>query len=149
MSNVVSTKGGAMDWAKAYITIAGVLGVMTGLLGFTGNPFVGDPVHDPVFTTDALHNMIHIGTGLLALWIGFGMSGERQARGIAWFGVLYFVLFAVLLISPNLFGLLQVDVNNADHLLHAALGVGTLVVGLAALRANGASVLLFKRAQPE
>lgn len=30
-------------WTKMYITVAGVLGVITGLMGFTDNPFVVDP----------------------------------------------------------------------------------------------------------
>jgi hypothetical protein len=130
-----------MDLPKAYITIAGVLGLVTGLVGFTDNPFVGDPAHDAIFATDSLHNLVHISTGLLALWIGLGMTGQRQARGITRFGTLYILLFVVFLISPRLFGLLQVDVNNADHVLHAALGVATLVVGMAAIRASDRAVV--------
>jgi hypothetical protein len=126
-----------MDWAKVYITTAGVFGVGTGVLGFIGNPFVAEPVHDPIFATDAVHNLIHIATGILALWIGLGTTGERQARGIISFGILYLVLFATLVVSPDLFGVLRVDVNNADHVLHAALGVATLCVGLAAQRKAG------------
>jgi hypothetical protein len=125
-----------VNWAKAYIITAGVLGVGTGLLGFLGNPFVAEPVHDPIFATDATHNLIHIATGVLALWIGLRTTGERQARGITSFGILYLVLFVTLLISPDLFGVLRVDVNNADHVLHAALGLATLVVGLAATRSS-------------
>lgn len=121
-----------IPWAKAYITVAGVLGILTGLLGFTENPFVGDPANGSIFATDALHDTIHIVTGLLALWIGLATTGMRQAIGIVGFGLLYVVLFGVMLASPTLSGLLDAGVNNADHVLHAALAVATLVVGFAA-----------------
>jgi hypothetical protein len=78
--------------------------------------------------------MIHVATGLLALWIGVGTKRTRMSLGIALFGVLYIVLFAVLLITPTLFGLMEVSVNSPDHVLHAGLGLATLAVGLASLR---------------
>lgn len=122
--------------AKAYIIVVGLILVISGLAGFIDNPIVGDPANDVILATDALHNIVHLATGLLGLWIGLGM-GDRVARGVIWFGWLYIVLFVVLLISPNLFGLLSVDVNNADHFLHGALGVVSILVGLASRRATG------------
>ena len=65
------------------------------------------------------------------------MSGDRQARGIVSFGGLYLVLFLTMVISPELFGILQVAVNNADHVLHAALGLATSCVGMVIRRDAG------------
>ena len=48
--------------------------------------------------------------------------------------VLYLVLFVVLFLSPTLFGALSIEVNNADHVLHAVLAVVSLLVGFAARR---------------
>ncbi|MGQ0848371.1 MAG: DUF4383 domain-containing protein [Actinomycetota bacterium] len=124
--------------AKTYITVVGVILVASALLGFTSNPFVGE-AENALLAADALHNIVHLITGLLALWIGFGMSGDRLARGVIGFGWLYVVLFVVLLLSPDLFGLLSIDTNLADHVLHAALGVVSLLVGMAARRATGAT----------
>jgi hypothetical protein len=87
-----------------------------------------------IFASDALHNVVHFATGLVALGIGLGMTEKRLARGITWFGILYLVLFVLLLASPTSFGLMEVEVNSADHVLHAALGAVTLAVGLVALR---------------
>jgi hypothetical protein len=134
---IQGTKGpeaGMIRLARLYITAAGILGIGTGILGFMDNPFIGDPANGSIFATDALHNMIHVATGLLALWIGVGRKRTRMSLGIALFGVLYLVLFAVLLITPTLFGLMEVSVNSPDHVLHAGLGLATLAVGLASLR---------------
>ena len=78
-----------MNWGRSYITLAGVIGVVTGLLGFVDNAFVGDPANGAIFATDAAHNVIHVGTGLLGLYIGLAMSGASQARGIIGFGIFH------------------------------------------------------------
>ena len=126
-----------MNWARTYIIVAGVIGVATGLLGFFDNAFVGDPANHAIFHTDTVHNLIHVGTGVLALFIGVAMRGASQAKGIIGFGFLYLGLASVLMISPSMFGLLQVEVNIADHILHVALGLVTSVVGFAAYRTQG------------
>ena len=117
------------SFAKTYITVIGVVLVVSGLLGFVENPIVGP---DALLATDALHNIVHLGTGALALFIGFGQRGDRLARGVIGFGWLYAALFVVLLVTPTLFGLLSVPVNGADHILHVGLAVVSLVVGMSA-----------------
>ncbi|CAN5304244.1 hypothetical protein BH18ACT5_BH18ACT5_00340 [soil metagenome] len=122
-----------MAFAKTYITVIGIVLVVSGLLGFFDNPFVGaDP--DAILAADALHNIVHIATGFLGLWIGLSKRGEALARGVIAFGVLYLVLFVVLYLSPTLFGALSIEVNNGDHVLHAVLAVVSLLVGFAARR---------------
>jgi hypothetical protein len=64
------------------------------------------------------------------------MSGAAQARGIIGFGLLYLVLAAVLIASPSMFGLMEVEVNTADDVLHVSLGLVSCAVGLAAYRAQ-------------
>jgi Domain of unknown function (DUF4383) len=131
----MSAKGDDMNWGRTYITAAGVIGVATGLLGFVDNALIGDPANDAIFATDSVHNVIHVGTGVLALYIGLAMTGARQAKAIIGFGLLYLTLAVVLIASPSMFGLMQVDVNTADDVLHVALGLVTTAVGIAALRA--------------
>lgn len=115
--------------AQAYAAVVGIILVIVGLLGFVGNPIVGDAPINPIFVTGATHNIVHILTGALALYIAFGLSGETQANGVIGLGILYAVIFVLLLLSPNLFGILQYDVNAADHVLHAALAVVSVAVG--------------------
>ena len=112
---------------KAYAGLVGIVLVAVGLLGFVGNPIVGES--SAVFPTGAVHNVVHVATGLIALFIGFGLPSARQATGMIGFGILYLVVFVTLIVSPTLFGLFDTPVNVADHILHAGLGIVSLAIG--------------------
>jgi hypothetical protein len=104
--------------------------VLAGLLGFVDNPIVGDPsAANPVFHTDAIHNVVHIASGAILLFIAFGLSGASLANGLIIFGLAYAGVLVLTLISPELFGLFSVEVNLADHVLHAGLAVVSVVIG--------------------
>jgi hypothetical protein len=126
--------------AQAYAAIVGLVLVAVGVLGFIANPIVSS---DPgaVFATSAIHNVIHIATGLLALYVAFGLTGETQANGVIGFGALYAAIFVLVFLSPTLFGLFgQATANAADHALHAALAVSALAVGYLARAASERAV---------
>ena len=122
------------DLVKTWAAIAGVVLVAVGLLGFVENPIVG-PADGALMPTDALHNIVHLGSGLLALYIAFGLRGETRINALIGFGVLYAVIFLAVLISPNLFGLFSVPANAVLHLIHAALAGVSLAVGYMARNA--------------
>lgn len=114
---------------QAYAAVVGIVLVVVGLLGFIENPIVG-PGAGALFATNTIHNIVHLATGLLALYIAFGTRGESQANWVIGFGVLYAVIFVVTLLSPSLFGLFDpTPVNPLDHVLHALLAVASLAVG--------------------
>jgi len=112
---------------QGWSAIVGVALVAAGLLGFVENPIVG--TQNAIFATGTVHNLVHIVTGLLALYIAFGLKGEMQANAVIGFGVLYAVVLVVTILSPNLFGLFEYNVNAGDHALHAAIAVISLAVG--------------------
>lgn len=114
--------------AKWWIAVAGVVLVLVGLLGFFPNPLVGD-AEGALVPTGALHNIVHLVTGLLALFIAFGMTGMNLVNGVLGFGVLYVVIFLAVLISPTLFGLFSVPANVILHVIHAALAIVSLALG--------------------
>jgi hypothetical protein len=121
-----------MSLAKGYAAIIGVVLVLVGLLGFISNPIVGNVGSNPIFVTGTVHNLVHLITGALALYVAFGLRGEQQVMGVLGIGALYVAVFVLTLVSPNLFGLLgdkSYNVNIADHVLHVALAVASIAVG--------------------
>jgi hypothetical protein len=120
-----------MNTVKAWATLAGIVLVATGLLGFLGTPLVGS-ASGALVPTDGLHNVVHLGTGALALWIGFGTTGKTQVDAMLGFGVLYVVIFIAVLVSPTLFGLFSVPANAVIHVIHAAVAVVSLAVAFMA-----------------
>jgi hypothetical protein len=110
--------------AKTLVTILGVLFIVLGLLGFVNNPVLG------FFEVDAMHNVVHIVSGVLALI--FASKGSSSARMFAKvFGLIYAVIgIAGLITVPDggvVFGFL--NTNFADHVLHLVLGIIFIVVG--------------------
>lgn len=112
---------------QMWMALAGIVLVAVGLLGFISNPIVYSV--DALLLTDNIHNIVHIATGLLALYIAFGLRGESQINATIGFGILYVVIFAAVLISPNLFGIFSVAANTPIHVVHAAVAVVSLGVG--------------------
>lgn len=116
-----------MNNVKAWATLAGIVLVAVGLLGFVSNPLVGS-ADGALVPTDTLHNIVHLGTGLLALGIAFGTTGKTQVDAMFGFGILYVIIFVAVLVSPNLFGLFSIPANAVLHVIHAALAVVSLGV---------------------
>ncbi len=113
-----------------WMIFAGASLVGAGLLGFVaGNPIASaDP--NALFRVNALHNIVHLATGALALWIGLGTRGATLANGLIGYGVLYAVVAVLLVVDPTLFGLFSdAPANTADHVLHAALAIVSIGLG--------------------
>lgn len=125
-----------MSTAKMWATLAGIVLVVVGLLGFIDNPLVGS-AEGALVPTDALHNIVHLATGAIALAIAFGTSGKQQVDAVLGFGILYVVIFVAVLVSPTLFGLFTVPANAAIHVIHAALAV--VSIGVAMMARNEAA----------
>ena len=116
-----------MDSVKSWSALAGIVLVAVGLLGFLNTPLVG-AAPGALVPTDGLHNVVHLATGALALWIAFGLSGRTQVDALLGFGVLYLVIFLAVLVSPTLFGLFSVPANAVIHVIHAALAAVSLAI---------------------
>jgi hypothetical protein len=122
-----------------WMVFAGVSLIGAGLLGFVaGNPIASaDP--NALFRVNTVHNIVHIATGVLALWIGLGMRGYSLSTGLIGYGVLYAVVAVLLVVDPTLFGLFSdAPTNTADHVLHAALAIVSIGLGWM-LRGSGST----------
>jgi hypothetical protein len=119
--------------ARSWMIVAGLALVAAGLIGFVpGNPIASDSP-DALFRVNAIHNVVHLATGALALLIAFATHGETLANATIGFGVLYAVVAVLLVVDPTFFGLFaDAPTNAADHVLHAALAVVSIAVGFMA-----------------
>lgn len=129
---------------KSTAAIIGVVLVAAGLLGFISNPIVGPGPDnngtDVLLAANSVHNLVHLGTGALALYIAFALSGAQQANAFLGFGILYVIIFVAVLVSPTLFGLFNpIPANVPVHVLHAALALVGIGVGYMA-RGSASSV---------
>ena len=120
----MSNTNTAMGWAA----LAGSVLVAAGLLGFLNTSLAGDGPN-ALLAVDAIHNIVHVLTGLVALGIAFGLRGEQQVNAVIGFGVLYVIIFVAVLLSPTLFGLFKVSANTPTHVIHAVVAVVSLAVG--------------------
>jgi hypothetical protein len=113
---------------QAWMTLAGIVLAAVGLLGFISNPLVGS-ASGALIPTDTIHNVVHLASGLLALYIAFGMRGATQVNATIGFGILYAIILAAVVVSPTLFGIFTTPANATIHVIHAALAVVSLGVG--------------------
>jgi hypothetical protein len=114
----------AMGWSA----LVGVVLVAAGLVGFLNTGLVGT-ADNALVRTDNVHNVVHLLTGAIALFIAFGLKGETQANAVIGFGLLYTIIFIAVLVSPTLFGIFSVPSNAAVHVIHFAVAAVSVLVG--------------------
>ena len=106
---------------KNILTIFGVIFLAIGVLGFVNNPLLG------IFEVDALHNIIHILTGALAL-VAVSMGRGAMSTFSKIFGIIYGLVAVLGFISgTTVLGL--IPVNLADNVLHLVIAVVFLYLG--------------------
>lgn len=114
------------DPQKLFALLFGAILVLVGLLGFVPR-FVSDGALLGIFGVNALHNLVHIGTGLLGLVLGHYAGGASLFNKVG--GVLYLLLFVVGAVAVALGSGLLLNLNWADNLLHLGLAVLVGAVG--------------------
>lgn len=110
---------------RAVAKTFGVVLLAVGVLGFLPNPVASG---DGIFQVNALHNVVHVLSGAVALGAGFAGDGSYARTYNVGFGAVY-ALVAVL----GFLGVLVPDllaVNAADNVLHLLIAVVLLGAGL-------------------
>lgn len=101
-----------------------LLGVVLTLVGIAGFFVEGQLL---VFQVDTIHNVVHLLSGVVALWAA--SSGHAYARlYLIVFGLVYGVVTVLGFATGSIVGLFPV--NEADNYLHAGIAAVCLVVGL-------------------
>jgi hypothetical protein len=108
--------------AKTLMYVLGAVFIVIGLLGFVNDPVIG------LFEVDALHNIVHLASGILALV--FASRGEGPARSYALvLGIIYALVTIIGFVQgDSVLGI--ITVNGADNVLHLLLAIVLLAVGL-------------------
>jgi hypothetical protein len=110
---------------KTAYLVMGALLLIAGILGFFQNPLLG------LFVVDTLHNLIHVGSGIVTAAVAFrGIAAMRTWGKL--FGLFYLVVAIIGAVVPggDVLGLLHL--NIADNLLHLALALFFLYYALLA-----------------
>lgn len=114
--------------AKSVCKLLGVVLVLVGLLGFT---HLLDPLGAHVGPAHATHNLVHLVSGILALYFGFAGSLSSAKGFCIAFGAIYLLLGLVGLAKGTLdIPALKLMLGQVDHLIHIVLGVAFLGGGL-------------------
>jgi hypothetical protein len=132
--------------AQWYCLLAGLALLLAGAFGFISDSSfdTGDGVQGDLFLgfeVNAIHNLIHVASGLLLL----AASPRRApARAVALgFGLVYGVVAIIGLVDgEDVLGL--IPINSADNLLHVALAALGIITGLISRdddRGRGSTVL--------
>jgi hypothetical protein len=116
--------------ARVYAQIVGVVLLLLGVLGL----LLGDGLLLGLVNIDIVEDIIHLITGGLLAYVGFGQRDEGVARTVL-VGLLGFVV-------PDMLGLLQHGYTVGDNLVHLLLGI----LGLVAVFASGRSGTTTSRA---
>ncbi len=118
--------------SKNLTIIFGSAFILIGLLGFTPNPLVSA---NGLFEVNAMHNLVHLLTGVAFLFGGVVLHGKEditlKAVTAAYFGV---AILGFLTSGNTLLGL--VHINEADRWLHLGLAIAMLTAVLAVPRPN-------------
>jgi hypothetical protein len=107
--------------------LLGIFFIFAGILGFIPSVMQDGNLFG-IFHLNTMHNLVHILTGLLALWVGFT---DDQASKIFFqvFGILYgaIAILGFIYGSENILGLIASNV--ADTWLHLTIAVICFALG--------------------
>ncbi len=107
---------------------AGVVGIVLILVGI-GGLILGDQLLLGVLNIDIVEDIVHLLTGAILAYVGFGQRDVPLARNVVGgLGVVYLLVFVVGIITSTLFGLLPHGYTVVDHIIHLAVGILNVVV---------------------
>jgi Domain of unknown function (DUF4383) len=110
---------------RLYAQVVGVVLLLIGVLGL----ILGDRLVLGILNVDIVEDIVHLLTGGLLAYVGFGRPDAALARNlVGGLGVVYLLVGVLGFIVPNLFGLIPNGYTVFDNLLHLVLGVLSLVV---------------------
>jgi hypothetical protein len=112
-------------YARIYAQIIGVVLILVGLVGLV----LGDQVWLGILNVDILEDVVHLITGGLLAYAGFGRVDQALTRTVVGvLGVIYLVVGVLGFVVPMIFGLIPHGYTLFDNLLHLALGIVSIAL---------------------
>ena len=112
-------------YARNYAQIIGVVLLLVGLVGLV----LGDQVWLGILNVDIFEDVVHLITGGLLAYVGFGRVDQALTRTVVGvLGVIYLVVGVLGFVVPMIFGLIPHGYTIFDNLLHLALGIVGIAV---------------------
>jgi hypothetical protein len=113
-------------YARIYARIIGVVLIAVGVVGLV----LGNQVWLGLLNVDILEDVVHLITGGLLAYVGFGRMGLGLVRAVVGvLGIIYLVVGVLGFVVPNMFGLIPHGYTVFDNLLHLALGIISIALG--------------------
>ncbi|HEY0406919.1 MAG TPA: DUF4383 domain-containing protein [Pyrinomonadaceae bacterium] len=125
--------------AKTICKLLGVVFLLVGLCGFVAPGLMGTHL-------SVLHNVVHLASGAIALYLGFSGTLAAARTFCLAFGAVYLLLGILGFVlgsagttampgmspDPNLWKLIpgQLELGRMDHIIHVLLGIIFLIGGL-------------------
>jgi hypothetical protein len=107
-------------YARIYAQIIGVVLLLVGVVGLV----LGDQVWLGILNVDIVEDIVHLVTGGLLAYVGFGRVDQAMTRTVVGvLGVIYLVVGVLGFVMPMIFGLIPHSYTLFDNLLHLALGI--------------------------
>ena len=114
----------ARTLARIYVILSGAILLVVGIVGFFRHEMFN-------LTFPPAHNIFHLGSGVVALWAGFGKSANGPRRFGLIFGAIYTALAVAGFLGLRDLGPIRLDLNTHFNVIHLGVGVLSLAAGLA------------------
>jgi hypothetical protein len=112
-------------YARIYAQVIGVVLLLVGVIGLV----LGDQVWLGLLNVDIFEDIVHLVTGGLLAYLGFGRTDLTLTRTVVGvLGIIYLVVGVLGFVVPMVFGLIPHGYTVFDNLLHLALGILSIAV---------------------
>jgi hypothetical protein len=113
---------------NTYAKVSGLVLFLVGILG--GLPlFTVDGLLFGIFRVDTVHNLFHLGWGLILMAVGFGLHWALARRVVLLEALVYGFLTVMGFLAPD-GRVLGMAVNMADNVLHLTITATALMFAL-------------------
>jgi hypothetical protein len=112
---------------KTAAILFGVVFILLGILGFVPG-VTDDEMLLGIFHVNAVHNVVHLLSGAVALWAGLTSTAYSRIY-FRVFGIVYALVAVLGFVAGDSMLLGLISNNMADTWLHVAIAVAALVLG--------------------